>query len=546
MNRPNRAIAYLLSCLLALQTSAASFSAIPFMVVLVSAGSARAQTSDFNLPKLGDVDSDDLSPASERRLGRAVMAGLRREGVVHDDVEMTAWLNEFARPLTRTRHAQGFNFEFFLVRDRSINAFALPGGFIGVNTGLIESAGTEAELASVIAHEIAHVTQRHLARQFGAERNSAAWMIGSILLALLAAKKNPDAAAGLVHLGQAQAQSQFLAFSRDAEREADRVGLEMLGEAGFSPNASVAFFQRLQTAMRVYDSNVSEYFRTHPLTTDRITDMQMRTMGLQTKIRPDSAEFTLVKARLRALADGSRSGAQDALEYWRTQAPRDAQERGAALYGQAIAHAQLGDFSQATQLLDESAKLLPKLKGVEHPMILGERIRLAQKQNQGAQALALANRGLQQLPDSAFFLASQLQSLAQLKQWNQAAKRADEILFERRSDPVLWRIAAEIYSANQQPALAHRAAAERLALEGQWRAALLQMQSAQRLTKDDFVLGAIVDARIKELSDELKREADDPLSRKRIGLQEQKQPVTTNPYRKPTQSSSRTRLASKP
>jgi beta-barrel assembly-enhancing protease len=488
----------------------------PFVMRGWIVGSAQAQTSDFNLPRLGDVENDEFSPASERRVGQAILQNLIRAGAVLEDAELTQWLNDFVAPLTRTRQAQGYSFTLFLIRDRSINAFAMPGGYIGVHTGLIEAASSEAELATVLGHEIGHVTQRHLARQFSKQNQSMPILIASTLLAILAAKNNPNAAVGLLQLGEATAMSNLLKFSRDAEREADRVGLEILSEAGFNPLASVSFFNKLQAANRVYEGNAPDYLRSHPLTSERISDMQLRTLSMKAKIRPDSLEFNLVKARLRAQADGSRDGALTGLTYFQSQLtgqPKagEAQETAVNWYGQAIAQAQLLDLPKAVQALDRAASGLP----ARHPMILRERVRLASQSNEISQLLELTASARKEFPNKREFMLARVEALMQAGQWANATTEVEGLLQDRRSDAELWRLASEIYSKTDQPALAHRAAGERLALQAAWQPAIDQMMAAQRAVKGDFILAAIVDSKVKEFRQEFEREKNDPMFAKR-------------------------------
>jgi beta-barrel assembly-enhancing protease len=478
--------------------------------------SAHAQTSDLNLPRLGDVENDEFSPASERRVGQAILQNLMRAGVVLEDAELTQWINDFAAPLTRTRQAQGYSFTLFLIRDRSINAFAMPGGYIGVHTGLIEAAASEAELATVLGHEIGHVTQRHLARQFSKQNQSVPILVASTLLAILAAKNNPNAAVGLLQLGEATAMSNLLRFSRDAEREADRVGLEILSEAGFNPLASVSFFNKLQSANRVYDGNAPDYLRSHPLTSERISDMQLRTLSMKAKIRPDSLEFDLVKARLRAQADGTREGAQSGLTYFQSQLSTQpkagqAQEIAVNWYGQAIAQSQLLDFPKASQALDRAAAVLPP----RHSMILRERIRLASQSKTIPQLLELTASARKEYPNKREFMLARVEALMQAALWSEATLEVEGLLQERRSDAELWRLASEIYANTNQPPYAHRAAGERLALQASWKPAIEQMMTAQRTIKGDFILAAIVDAKIKEFKQEFEREKNDPMFAKR-------------------------------
>lgn len=202
------------------------------------------------LPDLGSADSDELSGTAERRLGESVMRQLRSDGTVYDDAEMNDFINRFGSRLTGTEPARGQPFLFFVVRDDSINAFALPGGFIGVHTGLLAVAGSESELASVLGHEMGHVTQHHIARMLKNQKQASMLAMAGMVLGALAIRNNPDAGMGAITLGESMATRSLLSFSRDAEREADRIGLQVMREAGFDVNGAPVFFGRLQQQNR--------------------------------------------------------------------------------------------------------------------------------------------------------------------------------------------------------------------------------------------------------------------------------------------------------
>ena len=501
------------------------------LVSAVPLAPANAQNAGLNLPRLGDADSDELSPASERRLGQAVMQELRRDDVVMEDTELTEWLNRFAAPLVATRNAAGRDFELFFVNDRSINAFALPGGYIGVHTGLILTAQNESELASVLAHEIGHVTQRHIARQFGQQRQTTAIVVASVLLAILAARANPDAAVGALQLGDAAARGRVLGFSRDAEREADRVGLDMLSEAGFDPLGSVGFFQKLQATTRIYESNAPSYLRTHPLTSERIADMQTRTLSLKAKQRADSIEFQLIKARLKASGDETLDGYRNAANSFETDissaltTASQAKNKpikasvfnddplvsgGVAYYGLSVAQMLARQFTQSAQSLSKARDRLP----INHPMVMQQQIRLAVASNDSVSAVQLADQALRIHPNSRPLTVARLEALVQAKQWARASTVVRDELQVRRSDAELWRIAAVVHNENKEVGLAHRATAERMALQGAWPAAIEQLGFAQRSPNVDFVTSAIIDARRKEFQEQALRDKNDPINKK--------------------------------
>jgi len=251
-----------------------------------------------NLPTLGDASSEDLSPIMERKLGEEIMLGIRNNIDYIDDEVVSEYLNNFGSKLLEVhQEARGeanFDFDFFAVRDTRINAFALPGGFIGVHSELILTAQNESQLASVLAHEIGHVAQRHIARMIGNQKQDALIPLTSLILAALTMHANPDAAMGLAVGGQGLMAQRQLNFSQHAEREADRVGLQILRDGGYDPSDMVAFFERMQNSARGYSDQVPAFLRSHPMTTERIADIQSRIRSDTFKKHRDSADFQLL------------------------------------------------------------------------------------------------------------------------------------------------------------------------------------------------------------------------------------------------------------
>lgn len=278
MLRTLRPVAYLLAGLLAMTSPRAS-----------------------ELPELGDAASNDLSLVTEKRIGQQIMHEIRwRDPSYLDDPDVESYLNQIGGRLASFSSDPGIGFQFFAVSDPSINAFAMPGGFIGVHTGLILAAQSESELAGVLAHEISHVTQRHIARQVFQQKQLSMGTMLAMAAALLAARSNAQVASAAIVSAEASAVSAQLAFSRDFEREADRSGFDILKKAGFDVRGMSNFFERLQRAGRLYDNNAPVYMRTHPVTLERISDMQNREQGAPYRQVPDSVDFQLTRARLRA------------------------------------------------------------------------------------------------------------------------------------------------------------------------------------------------------------------------------------------------------
>ena len=234
------------------------------------------QSLNLNLPSMGAVAGTELSPSEEQALGDEIMTHIRADDAYLNDAETLEYLNRLGYQLVSVSQTHTYNFFFYPLIDKSLNAFAIPGGYIAVHTGLIVAAQTESELAGVVAHEIGHVSQRHIARMLDEQRNNMAITIGSLLLALLAARAGSgNAAAGIAMGGQAAMIQRQLGYSRSAEREADRVGLNSLANAGFDPKGMENFFARLQQNNRYYESASPAYLSTHPLTVERISGVKI-------------------------------------------------------------------------------------------------------------------------------------------------------------------------------------------------------------------------------------------------------------------------------
>src|SRR5512143_1056760 len=270
-----------------------------------------------DLPDLGEVSRQYFSDQEEQTLGRTIMRDVYTDPRYLDDPEIENYLNQLGYKLVSVSSRNQRTFTFFVLDDPTINAFALPGGNIGVHTGLLLAAQSESELASVIAHEISHVTQNHMARMAAAQSQSYWPTMAALALALLAARSNPNVASAAIASTQAYSIQNRLNYSRDYEREADRLGYEMLTRAGFDPRAMSEFFERLQRANRFYDTSAPAYLRTHPLTSDRIADMEARAESAPYHQVQDSLDFQLVRARLRAQEgspDDALAAARDALK----------------------------------------------------------------------------------------------------------------------------------------------------------------------------------------------------------------------------------------
>lgn len=444
------------------------------------------------LPDLGGGDAG-LAPQVERRIGETIMRDIRfRDPHYLDDPEIADYLGNLGARLAQNAAGARQDFEFFAMRDHTINAFALPGGFVGVHTGLLSAAENESEVASVLAHEIAHVTQRHVARMLGQQQQMQLPMLAALAAAILLGRSRPDLASGAAAAASAGALQTQLSYSRDFEREADRIGFQALEASGFDVHAMASFFEKMQRGMRVADDGlVPGYLRTHPVTTERIADAQNRAARLPYRQHLDSTEFQLVRAKLRAESGDAR----DAVEYFQgaVRERRYASE-SAARYGLAAA------LLRARRAKEAQAELArARAAGAAGPMIetLAARVRLALGDRAGA--AALLGEAHARFPRSRPLLYAHAEALQEAGRNPQAQTLLSDALRLHPRDSRLHQLQAKNYAALGKRLLQHQSQAEVYALQGSLPAAIEQLQLARAAGDGDFYQLSVVDARLKEL-----------------------------------------------
>ncbi len=468
----------------------------------------QRQAIEQTLPDLGDASSYAVSSNDERILSEQIKREIRNDPSYINDPLLTDYLNDLGSRLASQQTNQSF--EFFGVRDAAINAFAMPGGFIGVHTGLIALAESESELASVLGHEMGHVLQKHYAR--GEENGNRTWPIiaaGIALSVLAAASKNPDAVQGMVAGSQALAIDKTLAFSRDAEREADRVGFQLLQASGFNPEAAPLFFERLQRATSLNQSSQTSYVRTHPLTSDRIADMQNRARAVNAKTPLlASLAFSLERMRARVLQAEGLSALQnlnDAFDALTTN--RDTLTAISAWYGKSLISQQRGNWVDADRSLAQARQLLEKNgKLGQSPELETTAVELALQQNLTKQALALSDAGIAHFPTSRAMGMVHLRALIAAGRYDDAVRIAQENSKKQPKELAWWDFLAQAYAAMGQQTQQHRALAERFSLLTSWGEALEQLKIARRISDADFYTLSEIDARINQI-ERIKKES---------------------------------------
>jgi len=318
----------------------------------------RAQSMGADLPDIGSGANSTMTLNDEYQLGLTVVRGLRDQGLILEDPEVTDYIQTLGSRIVAQIPESEQRYTFFVVREGVINAFALPGGFVGINYGLIIATANESQLASVLAHEIAHVKQRHIARAIQAQgrstMTSAAAMLAAMVIGM--ATGSPDAVQAGMKIAQGTAMQQQINFTRANEYEADRIGISFLASAGFDPNAMPDFFETMGRRSGLAGINVPELLRTHPVTTNRIAELRDRAAQITARVAPESAAYPFVRERVRVL--GAPNGA-DLRPFYvglAERSPLNAAQR----YGEALARLGAGDRERAASALVELSALQPQ------------------------------------------------------------------------------------------------------------------------------------------------------------------------------------------
>ncbi len=479
--------------------------------------------AQVRLPSLGESASQDLSVGAERRLGDQIMREARRDPAFLDDPVLQEYLQSIWNPLVAAARKVGnidadtdhlFAWESFLVKDRSVNAFALPGGFVGAHLGLIAITTTRDQLASVMAHELSHVTQRHIARGIAPQQQASMVAIASLLLGIIAASRsnNMDVANAAIMGGQGAAIQSQLNFSRDMEREADRVGYGLLGAAGFAPAGQSAMFDKMDLANRLNDSGGFPYLRTHPLTVDRISEARNRTLLGDNRLTAPTLLHSLMQMRSRVLMDDSVLALQRLSGSTSSPALTD---RVAALYGGALAASMTRDHARAER---QVALALQLATGATPRDAAAERVlRLLQAQvlleaDDAAGALQVLDT-LQPAPGERppMLLRAQAALALQRSAPEAAAaplRRSTEGLqtwvAEQPQDAAAWELLAASSDALGLKLRAMRAGAEARAVLGDLNGAVDRLRAAQAQARgpggQDFIEASVIDARLRQIT----------------------------------------------
>lgn len=443
------------------------------------------------LPDLGDVSATVMSPLQEQAIAEQILREVAISDDVLRDVEVTDYLQALGARLVASGPEKQQKFYFFVVQDRTINAFAMPGGVIGVHTGLILGANSESELASVLGHEIGHVTQRHLARMLAAQKTDTLKNIAGLALALLLSRANPQLASGAFTTVSAIGVQNQLDYTREHEREADRIGLQILDSGGFDVRAMPNFFKTMQRGTRFSEGTTPSFLRTHPLTSERIADVANRVEQMPYRQVADSVEFQYVRAKLRATY-----GAPEAAIVLFEQNIREQRysNEAAEHYGLAVALLRKGAYAQ---LEKELAWL--KNNAPAHAMIENLSARLEVARNDPQNAAKKYASALERYPDNRALIYGYAEHFLAIKQPENAVRLVLSKQNLYVDDPYLYDLLAKAYTMQNKILLSHQAQSEAYYRKYDLARAIEQMDLAVLANDGDFYQKSIVEARLMQL-----------------------------------------------
>ncbi len=448
---------------------------------------------EIALPDIGDPSGRVIDPVQERKIGERLMRRLNQALYINRDPLVQDYISSLGYRLVSFSDKQDQPFTFFVINDDNLNAFAAPGGYIGVNRGLILRTRSEDELAAVLSHEIAHITQRHLARTIAAARRHRLATMLTILAAVLVGANNAELQGAALATGLATSAQLRLNFTRANEKEADRIGIMTLYRAGFDPHSMATFFKRMQRAQRLYGDRLPEFLSTHPITVNRIAEANSRAADLTP--RPghrDRLGYYLIRARLEVMSSTSPR------EILKSFATRLKQGRylnlSAARYGYILALMRNEYHKRALPLIRKLRRKHPD--SIPLMMTEAEILMAAGKTGKG---LASYDRALRLYPNNRPLVMSAAASMLRSNHAARAYRLLSDYLRFHGKDTGIYKLYAEAASRTGRQAEARLYLAEYYFSIGQIGHAIDQLQRGSRLPGLDYYMASRINARLREI-----------------------------------------------
>ncbi|MDO2947178.1 beta-barrel assembly-enhancing protease [Aeromonas simiae] len=463
---------------------------IPLLIAALC-GATLPVAANNQLPDIGTAGVVALPIEQEVRYGDAFMRFARASLPIIEDPVLDQYLSDLGQRLLANADGVRFPFSFFLINDPSINAAAFLGGRVKVHTGLFLYADTESELASVLAHEITHVTQRHIARYLEAQASSSAMTLAGIVGSIALAVINPTAGVAALQTTLGLSMQSAINYTRDNEFEADRLGMKTLYDAGFDPMGMANFFQKLAAEYR-YASKPPEMLLTHPLPETRISEARARAASYGVRNKTPSLDFLMAKARIQVRY--GKEGAAGMLTYFDARlAKGDYGLKDAALYGKALALVQLKRYDEADGIMKELAERHP-----EDLFVLDTQTDIDLAKGRHPQAIARLQSFQRRMPDNEVVVINLANALLESGQARQSVALLDPYVRANSENNLAWGLLSDAYRKLGRMTDLHLVRAETLALRGDYQASIDEMVVARGTTNDKMTL-ARIEARISEL-----------------------------------------------
>ncbi len=449
-----------------------------------------AQTNRNALPEIGVVASDAISIDKEMMLGDAVMRQMRAQSPMIMDPVLDEYLQDLGNRLVVHADNTKFPFTFFWVNNDAVNAFAFFGGHIGVHAGLIRRAKNESELASVLAHEISHVTQRHIARSIQAQQRSSPLALASLIGGLLVAIANPQAGMAALQAGQAAQAQMQIDYTRSNEQEADRIGITTLARAGFDPNAAATFFSTLAEQYRM-TSRPPARLLTHPLTETRIADARNRAGDYPTRFIPISTSFELAKARIKARYSFEPAYAEEHFKAMLSSG--DYRSEVAARYGLALAYMRTEKLEEAKTIIDDLLE-----KDSDNLFYLDAATDIFIELEQPQLALELLESHVNINPRNKVLALNYANAMVYAERYDEAISLLKDYLLVDKEYHLAYQLISDAYQKANMYSQMHQSKAEVLALYGAYTLAVDELQFAYNFSKDSYLEKQRIRARIEQ------------------------------------------------
>ena len=458
---------------------------LTFYIMLIS---PAVSAQNVNLPSIGDSVATGMSPEQERRTGEGVIRNIRRAGGILDDPLTTEYINQLGYRLVSHSQANHGDFAFFIINDADINAFALPGGFIGMNYGLILSSQSESE--------IAHITQRHHARAYNlAEESNIPVMAALIAAIVLGSSDNELGQAAMASLAAGTIQKK-IDFTRENEKEADHIGIGLLADAGFDPFSMADFFDTLHNKSRLYGPQAPEFLRTHPVSKNRTADARNRAANYPRARLKNEFDFQLIRARLRVLTSNNPKRTLEQFE--QNLASGRYANKTAEQYGYALALLENNMHQKAAEIIRQLLNHEPQR--IAYLLAEAKQLRLAGKMTQ---AINTYTKALKLYPKNEALTLQYVEMLLANQQADKVKKVLTPLLHDSPSTPYFYKLLAQAEGQLKDDASRHIALAEYYYHIGQTHQALTQLKLALKDRTADFYQRSRIEARQKELQQEL-------------------------------------------